>query len=90
MKLWQYTWLVQGSSEGATIKTLEQDNEGEIRVGLNVDTDQICNKMDLEPLGSSSALAKQFPPLHAACSCTFHSPSYFQSLSFLKQLMLFF
>lgn len=58
MKLWQYTWLVQGSSEGATVKTLEQDNEGEICVGLNVDTDQKCNKMDVEPLGSSSALAK--------------------------------
>lgn len=51
MKLWQYTWLVQGSSEGATSKTLQQDNEGEIRVGLNADTDQICNKMDVEPHG---------------------------------------
>lgn len=91
MNLWQYTWLVQGSSESATIKTLEQDNEGEIRVGLNEDTNQICNKMDVEPLGSSSALAKQFPfPFHAVCRCTFHSPCYFQSLSFLKQLMQFF
>lgn len=60
-------------------------------MGLNEDADQICNKMDMNPLGSSSALAKQFPsPLRAVCRCTFHSPSYFQSLSFLKQLMLFF
>lgn len=57
------------------IKTLEQDNEGEIRVGLNADTDQIRNKMDM---GSLSALAKQLPfPFHAVCRCTFHSPKLF-------------
>lgn len=83
MKFWQYTYLVQGGSEGATIKTLEQSNEGEIHVGLNADTNQICNKMDVEPLGSSSALAKQLPsPFHAVCRCTFHSPKLF-SVSFL-------
>lgn len=83
MTLWRYTQLVQGSSEGATIKTLEQGNEGGIRVGLNADTNQICNKMDVEPVGSSSALAKQLPcPFHAVCRCTFHSPKLF-SVSFL-------
>lgn len=40
------------------LKTLEQDNEGEIRVGLNADADKICNKMDVKRLDSSSALAK--------------------------------
>lgn len=72
------------------IKTLEQDNEGKIHVGLNGDTDQICNKMDVERLGSSSALAKQLhSPFHAVCGCIFHSPKLF-SVSLFKQLMLFF
>lgn len=63
------------SSKGARIKTLEQDNEGKTHVGLSADTDQICNKMDVEPLGSSSALAKQLhSPFLTVCRCTFHSP----------------
>lgn len=67
------------------LKTLEQDNEGEIRVGLNADTDKICNKMDAEPLGSSSALAKQLPsPFLAVCRCTFHSPKLFSVSFFFK------
>lgn len=62
------------SSKGTRIKTLEQVNEGKVHVGLNADTDQICNKMYMEPLGSSSALAKQPPsPFLAVCTCTFHS-----------------
>lgn len=72
----------QGSSKAARIKTLEQVNEGKIHVGLNADTDQICNKMDVEPLGSSSALAKQLPsPFLAVWRCTFHSSKLF-SVSF--------
>lgn len=70
----------QGSSKGARIKTLEQVNEGKIHAGLNADTDQICNKMDVEPLGSSSALAKQLPSPFLAVHFT--PQSYFQSLFF--------
>lgn len=58
-------------------------------MGLNADTDQICNKMDVEPLGSSSALAKQLLSAFLAVDVHFTPQSYFQSLSFLKQLMLF-
>lgn len=72
----------QGSSKGARIKTLEQVNEGKINAGLNADTDQICNEMDVELLGNSFALTEQLPsPFLAVCRCTFHSPKLF-SVSF--------
>lgn len=80
----------QGSSKGARIKTLEQVNEGKIHAGLNADTDQICNKMDVEPLGNSSALTEQFLlPSLLYVGVHFTPQSYFQSF-FFKQLMLFF
>lgn len=54
-------------------------------MGLNADTDQICNKMDVEPPGSSSALAKQLlSPFLAVCRCIFHSPKLLSVSFFFK------
>lgn len=65
----------QGTSKGARIKALKQGNEGKIHLGLNADTGQMRNKMDVEPLGISSAPAKQLPsPFFDVHRCTFHPP----------------
>lgn len=75
---------IQSSSKGATIKTPEQVNEGdpcrlECWHWLNMQLDGSLKLIGVESLGSSSALAKQFPYLHIV-SVQFSPPNYFQSL----------